>query len=84
MHTDVTSVPATDRDAVTAPAEARPDEPRDAPAPAPALPKPKGCCPVCKRTVALTPARGLVKTHVTKGERCRGMGMAPENPRQAG
>jgi hypothetical protein len=46
--------------------------------PAPAPQRPKGRCPVCRRTVPLTPARGVVKTHVTKGERCIGMGMVPE------
>jgi len=87
-HTDdETPAPAaavTDRDAVTAPAEAVQDRARYAPAPAPALPQPKGRCPVCKRTVGVAPARGLIKTHVTRGERCKCMGMAAESTRQAG
>jgi hypothetical protein len=36
-----------------------------------------GTCPVCVRTVRLTPARRLIKTHVTNGERCAGTGRAP-------
>jgi hypothetical protein len=72
---------AADREPATAPTEIRQDDAGNLPVPAmPAPPKPKGSCPVCKRTVALTPARGLIKTHVTKGERCSGRGMRPEDP----
>ncbi len=36
-----------------------------------------GQCPVCRRWVRLTDSRRLIRTHVTKGERCVGMGAPP-------
>jgi hypothetical protein len=39
-----------------------------------------GTCPGCARTVRLTPARGLIRTHVSDGERCPGTGRQPAPP----
>lgn len=36
-----------------------------------------GQCPVCQRQVGLTSSRGLIRTHVTGGERCPGTGLEP-------
>jgi hypothetical protein len=43
----------------------------------PPVARERGRCPVCDRMVSLTPSRGRIKTHVTKGQRCAGMGQRP-------
>ena len=39
-----------------------------------------GVCPVCERAVRLTPSRGRVRTHRSKGVRCDGTGRLPAEP----
>jgi hypothetical protein len=60
-------------EAGTAPRSAR----RASAAAAPTGTVARGRCPVCDRMVTLTPSRRRIKTHVTGGRRCAGMGQRP-------